>query len=291
MIWRLRDRVLDLAAGPRVMGVVNVTPDSFSDGGRFLDPDAAIAHARVLAAEGAEIIDLGAESTRPGSGTVPADQQLHRLLPVLQALASDSKGPILSVDTSNAEVATAALEAGAHLINDVTALADPAMPETIARFEAGLVLMHMRGTPATMQLDPHYDDVMDAVRDHLSERMGRGIGAGIEADQIALDPGIGFGKTLEHNLELLTRLPELAELGRPIVVGASRKSFLGRILDLPPDERLEGGLAAAAISVYLGASIIRTHDVRATARAVRVAAALRGTDLLHLTRPAPILPS
>ncbi len=288
MIWRCRNRVFDLAAGPLVMGVVNVTPDSFSDGGRFLEPEAAIDHARRLAAEGADLIDLGAESTRPGSAPVPAAEQKRRLLPVFEALASDSKGPALSVDTASAEVARAALDAGAHAINDVTALGDPAMAGTVAQKGAGLVLMHMRGTPATMQVDPHYDDVAAEVRDFLADRMRRAVAAGIAPQQIALDPGIGFGKTLEHSLELIARLPELAELGRPIVVGASRKSFLGRILDLPTDQRIEGGLAAAAISIYLGANIIRTHDVLETARAVRVAAALRANHLLHSQRPAPI---
>ena len=273
LAWRCRDRVFELADRVLVMGVVNVTPDSFSDGGQFLEPAAALAHARALLDEGADLIDLGAESTRPGSAPVPAAEQLRRLMPVLEAILST--GATVSIDTASAEVARATLAAGAHVVNDVTALGDPAMAAAVASTGAGLVLMHMRGTPATMQRAPHYDDVVEDVGRFLAVRRDSAIQAGIPRESVALDPGIGFGKTLEHNLRLIARIDQLAALGRPIVLGASRKSFLGHLLDdAPSDERLEGGLAAAAIAVLLGARIIRTHDVRATVRAARVAGAV-----------------
>ena len=273
LLWRCRERVLDLTERAAVMGVVNVTPDSFSDGGRFLDPAAAADRARRLAAEGADLIDLGAESTRPGAQPVSPAEQVRRLVPVLEALRDD--GLCLSVDTASAEVADAALAAGAALVNDVTALRDPAMAAVVARSGAGVVLMHLRGTPATMQGEARYADVAIEVRDELAARLAAARAAGIEDDRIVVDPGIGFAKTAEQNHELLAGLPLLAELGRPVLVGVSRKSFLGKLLDLPVGERLEGGLAAAAIAVFLGARVVRTHDVRATVRALRVADALR----------------
>jgi dihydropteroate synthase len=257
------------------MGVVNITPDSFSDGGRFLAPEAALTHARRLLTEGAELLDLGAESTRPGARPVPADEQWRRLSPVLETLARET-GACLSVDTASASVAERALAAGAHVVNDVTALGDPAMAGVVARAGAGLVLMHMRGTPADMQDDPRYQDAASEVAAHLAARLDDARAAGIDRDYVALDPGIGFGKTVQHSLELLARLESLAVLGRPILVGVSRKSFIGHLLDLPVDQRLEGSLAAAAVAVFLGARIVRTHDVAATVRAVRVAGALRG---------------
>ena len=274
MIWRCRNRVFDSSQRTLVMGIVNVTPDSFSDGGRFLEPRSAVAHARRLAAEGADLIDLGAESTRPGSRPVPAEEQLRRLLPVVLELAKD--GFDLSVDTASAAVAAQALEAGAVAINDVTALGDPAMAAVVSGAGAGLVLMHMRGTPATMQDEPRYEDAPREVRDWLAAQLEAAGRAGIAAECVALDPGIGFGKAVRHNLELLARLEELAALGRPVLVGASRKSFLGKLLDVPVDQRLEAGLAAAAVAVFLGAAIVRTHDVAATIKAVRIAEALRG---------------
>ena len=275
LTWRCRDRVFDLSARALVMGVVNVTPDSFSDGGRFFAPGAAIAHARQLLAEGADLLDLGAESTRPGAAPVTTAEQIRRLAPVIEALAADPRA-CLAVDTANAEVADRALELGARVVNDVTALADPAMAAVVARRGAGVVLMHMAGTPATMQQDPHYEDVAREVRDRLAARLGAARAAGVPAGQVVLDPGIGFGKTVRHNFELLARLEELESLGRPLLVGVSRKSFLGKALDLPVDQRLEGGLAASAVAVFLGARIVRTHDVAVTVRAVRVADALRG---------------
>ena len=256
------------------MGVLNLTPDSFSDGGRWMEPQAAVDHAHRMAAEGADLIDLGAESTRPGSAPVDAEEQWRRLGPVLERLAGHV-GPGLSIDTASAEVARRALEAGAHVINDVTALRDPAMATTVAAAGAGVILMHMRGTPADMQRDPRYDDAPAEVAAWLGTRVAAARALGLPEARIAVDPGIGFGKRLEHNLALIARLEACAALGRPVVIGVSRKSFLGALLDLPADRRLEGGLAAAAIAVFQGAAIVRTHDVLPTVRAVRVAAALR----------------
>ena len=275
LIWRCRDQAFDLSARTLVMGVVNVTPDSFSDGGRFFAPGAAIAHARRLLAEGADLLDLGAESTRPGAAPVGAAEQIRRLAPVLEALAADPR-VCLAVDTASAGVAARALELGARIVNDVTALGDPGMATVVADSGAGLVLMHLAGTPATMQQDPRYEDVAREVRGHLAARLEAAEAAGVPAERVALDPGIGFGKTVLHNLELLARIEELEPLGRPLMIGVSRKSFLGKALDLPVDQRLEGGLAASAIAVFLGARIVRTHDVAATVRAVRIADALRG---------------
>jgi dihydropteroate synthase len=272
VIWRCGGRAFDVTRRALVMGVVNVTPDSFSDGGRYLDPAAALAHARRLVGEGADLIDVGAESTRPGAAPVAPELQIERLLPVIAPLAAE--GVCVSVDTASAEVARRALEAGAETINDVTALGDPAMAGVAAAAEAGVVLMHMRGTPATMQQDPRYDDVVADVRAHLAARLAAARAAGIDAERIAVDPGIGFGKTLDHNVALLARLEELLPLGRPIVIGASRKSFLGRLTAADLEGRLEGGLAAAAIAVLQGARVIRTHDVGSTVKALRVAEAI-----------------
>ena len=275
MIWRCRDVRFDLSARTLVMGVLNVTPDSFSDGGRYLDPAAAIARGRELLAQGADLLDLGAESTRPGSAGVPAAEQVRRLEPVVTALAAEP-GVVLSVDTRSAEVAARALEWGAHVVNDVSALSDPDMAATVAPSGAGLVLMHMRGTPATMQGDLRYDDVVAEVAAHLRRRMAVAVEAGIAEERIALDPGIGFGKSAEQSLRLLARTDDLAALGRPVLVGASRKSFLARLLgDAPADRRLEASLAAASLAAFLGARILRVHDVAESVRAVKVAEAAR----------------
>lgn len=284
MHWRCRDRSFDLESRTLVMGIVNVTPDSFSDGGRFAEPAAAIEHAHRLAAEGAEILDIGAESTRPGSLPVPAAEQLRRLLPVIAALANETS-ICLSVDTRDAEVALESIAAGAACVNDISALGDPRMPDVVARSGAGLVLMHMQGTPETMQRNPIYQDAPAEVRSWLAGRIERAIEAGIDRECLALDPGIGFGKAIAHTLELIARLDELATLGRPVVVGASRKSFLGRILDLPVDQRVEAGIAVAAIAVDRGARIVRTHDVAPTLRAVRTA------DAIAQARRASVRPS
>ncbi len=259
----------------RLMGVVNVTPDSFSDGGRFLNPEAAYGHACALVAEGAEILDVGAESTRPGSRGVTAAEEQDRLLPVLERLLKEPPCPV-SVDTAKAEVAEAALALGAHMVNDVTGLAaGPELARLCARHGAALCLVHMRGTPATMQAAPHYDDLLGEVRERLGAAVAAAEAAGVAPEAICVDPGIGFGKTVAHNLTLLKRLDGLAPLRKPILVGPSRKSFIGAVLDLPPAERLEGTLAACVAAVQAGAHILRVHDVGAVRRAVRVAEAIR----------------
>jgi dihydropteroate synthase len=261
-------------ARPSVMGVLNVTPDSFSDGGVNYAPADAIASARGMLADGAAIVDVGGESTRPGSEGVTAEEELRRVVPVLEALA----GEPVSIDTAKAEVARRALELGAELVNDVTALrGDPGMAETVAEAGAYLCLMHMRGEPRTMQVDPRYDDVASEVAAFLEERLAFAVSQGIPETNVALDPGIGFGKTVEHNLELVRRLDVLTALGRPVVVGFSRKSTLGRLTGDP--DATTGSTAAsvaAAIAAFEhGATILRVHDVRETVEALTVAEALR----------------
>jgi dihydropteroate synthase len=257
------------------MGVVNVTPDSFSDGGLYLDPGAAIAHGEELVADGAAILDVGGESTRPGAAEVPLDEELRRVQPVVAGLAP--LGVDISVDTSKAQVAAAALDAGATIVNDVTALrGDPEMAPLVAELGAGVVLMHMAGDPRTMQVDPHYDDVVAEVRDFLAERLDAALAAGIEAERIWLDPGIGFGKTDQHNFELLRGLGELTALGRPVLVGTSRKSFIGRTDGSPTDDRLGGTIATSILAAAAGASVLRVHDVKELAEALKVADAVLG---------------
>ena len=253
------------------MGVLNVTPDSFSDAGRHLDPGAALARLRDMADEGAAICDVGAESTRPGAEPVPPDEQLRRLAGLLDGLAGGPPPLPLSVDTSSARVAAAVLDAGAVLVNDVTAgRADPALLPLVAERGAAVCLMHMRGTPATMQRDPRYGDVVAEVRDELAARLGAAVDAGIPEERVLLDPGIGFGKTLEHNLALLAGLPALVALGRPVVVGVSRKGMFGTLLGRPLERRLAGSLAAGLAAVARGAAVIRAHDVPETVDALRV---------------------
>ena len=263
----------ELLPRPSVMGVVNVTPDSFSDGGAFLHPQAAIAEARGMLDEGAAIIDIGGESTRPGSDGVSLDEELRRVEPVLAAL---SDAPV-SIDTSKAAVARVALEAGAQMVNDVTALrGDPELAGVLADSDACLCLMHMLGEPRTMQEDPRYDDVVSEVKAFLEERLEFAVRAGIDEARICLDPGIGFGKTVEHNLELLARLDEIVTLGRPVLVGASRKRFLGRLLG--DEGALTGpgsaGVAVAVLAYERGATIFRVHDVRQHFEALSAARAL-----------------
>jgi dihydropteroate synthase len=259
----------------KLMGVVNVTPDSFSDGGLYLDPGAAIAHGKALAAEGAAILDVGGESTRPGAEPVAAEEELRRVEPVIAALAGAAAA--ISVDTSKATVAAAALDAGASIVNDVTALrGDPEMAALVADRGAGLVLMHMAGEPRTMQVDPTYGDVVAEVRDFLAARLAAAVAAGVDESRIWLDPGIGFGKTDRHNFELLRGIPELAALGRPILLGTSRKSFIGRTDDSAPDDRLGGTIATSILAATAGASILRVHDVREMSQALRVASAVLG---------------
>lgn len=257
---------------PKLMGVVNVTPDSFSDGGLFLDAEAAVAHGRELAEEGAEILDVGGESTRPGAEEVPAEEELDRVLPVVRALAGTAT---VSIDTSKAVVAEAALDGGASIVNDVTALRhDPGIGVLCAERGAGLILMHMQGDPRTMQANPVYEDVVDDVKAFLAERMEAATGAGVVEESIWLDPGIGFGKTLEHNLELLRRLGELRELGRPLVIGTSRKSFLGKIDGSDVDDRIGGTIASSVLAAAEGANVLRVHDVAETAQAMAMADAI-----------------
>jgi dihydropteroate synthase len=255
------------------MGVVNVTPDSFSDAGLFLDPDAAIEHGLRLADEGADILDVGGESTRPGAEPVPAEEELDRVLPVVEALAR--AGRSVSIDTTKLEVARAALAAGANLVNDVSAFRfSPDIAGLVAGAGAGCCLMHMLGEPRTMQADPRYDDVVGDVKAFLEERLAFATGEGIPEERIWLDPGIGFGKTVEHNLELLRRLDEIVAIGRPVVVGTSRKSFLGKLTgDRAEDERLPGTIATNVLALERGASVFRVHDVAPVADALKVAAA------------------
>jgi dihydropteroate synthase len=273
--WHLPDRVLRLDGRALVMGIVNVTPDSFSDGGRFVAHDAALTQALELVREGADILDIGGESSRPGAAPVALAEELRRVLPVVRELAGRTTVPI-SVDTTKAAVADACLATGAHIINDISALqGDADMARVVAARRAGVVLMHMQGTPATMQLAPHYDDVVAEVRRFLEQRLHAAGLAGIAAEQVVLDPGIGFGKTTAHNLELLARLGELQVLGRPVLLGVSRKGFMGKLLCRGVEERLAGSLAAACHAVVLGAAqIVRAHDVRETGDALRVLAAI-----------------
>jgi dihydropteroate synthase len=258
----------------RVMGVVNVTPDSFSDGGLYLDPAAAIAHGLELEAEGAAILDIGGESTRPGAEPVSADVELGRVLPVIEGLIAAGVQAQISIDTSKASVAAKALRAGATLVNDVTALrGDGAMAGVVAQAGAECCLMHMLGEPRTMQRDPHYDDVVGEVKAFLEERIAVAVAAGIAEERITLDPGIGFGKTVAHNLELLRRLHEVVAIGRPVLIGTSRKSFLGRLTGREADERVAGTIATNVLAYERGARVFRVHDVAPVHDALTVAAA------------------
>ena len=259
------------------MGVVNVTPDSFSDGGRWATPEAAVAHAVALSDAGADVVDIGGESTRPGAEPMLAAAEIERVAPVIAALARERPAAIVSVDTSKPEVAAAALAAGASLVNDVTAARDPRMFGVVARSGAGIVLMHMRGEPATMQLDTAYADVVAEVHEFLAGRAAAAAAAGIPAARTLLDPGIGFGKDAAGNLRLLAALPDLAALGYPVVVGASRKSFIAAVTgSATPSERLAGSLAAVAGTVRLPRVLVRVHDVRETVQFLALLAALEG---------------
>jgi dihydropteroate synthase len=255
------------------MGIVNVTPDSFSDGGQFLDAGAAVEHGTRLAAEGASILDVGGESTRPGAAPVAAEDEMARVLPVVEGLAS--AGHRVSIDTTKAEVARAALDAGADLVNDVSALRfDPELAGLVAERGAGCCLMHMLGEPRTMQESPHYEDVVSEVKAFLEERLAFAVAEGIEEARVWLDPGVGFGKTVEHNLDLLRRLDEIVAIGRPVVVGTSRKSFLGKLTGGKEEgERLPGTIATNVLALERGASVFRVHDVAPMADALAVAAA------------------
>jgi dihydropteroate synthase len=266
---------IDLFRRTAIMGILNITPDSFYDGGRREEVNQAITDGVAMVEAGADIIDVGGESTRPGSRPVSDEEELARITPVLRGLRREVKVPI-SIDTCKATVARAALEAGADIVNDISALRfDAGMISVVAREQVPVVLMHMQGTPRTMQAEPRYNDVVGEVRDFLAARLSEATAGGVARDAVIVDPGIGFGKTLDHNLALLRGLPALAALGQPLLVGASRKTFIGTILGVGPNERLEGSLAAAVAAVLGGANILRVHDVKETVRAARIADALR----------------
>jgi dihydropteroate synthase len=266
-----------------VMGILNVTPDSFSGDGLDNNVDAAVAQGRAMAHDGADILDVGGQSTRPGAVTIPVQGELSRVIPVITRLAAhDGPGLAISVDTSRSVVADAALRAGAHIVNDISGLRDdPAIADVVAQHDAGLVVMHIQGTPATMQLAPHYDDLLAEIIAYLQAAIDKAVAAGVRKDRIWVDPGIGFGKTLHHNLEIIKRLRELEVLGSPILIGTSRKGFIGRILaplnngePLPPQERVAGTGATLAISIANGVGIVRVHDVAPAVQVARVADAI-----------------
>jgi dihydropteroate synthase len=273
VFWRIRGRVLD-GARPLIVGILNVTPDSFSDRGAFASPVDALRQAETLVREGADVLDIGGESTRPGAEPVRAEEELGRVLPVLREAVG--LGIPISIDTYKASVARAALDGGAAIVNDITALSDPEMAGVVAEFGAGLILMHMQGTPETMQKDPRYGDVVDEVRAFLAGRRGLAERAGVPVENIVLDPGVGFGKALEHNLELLARMDELVAMGSPILVGVSRKRFIGTLAGVPgPRDRGPGSLAAMLAARMKGVSIFRVHDAGAARQALTVFDAIR----------------
>lgn len=261
------------------MGILNLTPDSFSDGGRFNTTDKALARAMEMIEQGADIIDIGGESTRPGAVKVPIEEEVLRVVPVIETLAKKSNIPI-SIDTYKSPVAQKALEAGASIVNDISGLRfDPNMAGVVAQFKAGLVLMHIKGTPENMQKDPQYNELLSEIGSYLKVSIGIALDAGVESSAIAIDPGIGFGKTVKHNLSLIKNLGYFKSLGCPIVIGASRKSFIGKLNnEIPADNRLPGSLAAAVLAVQNGASIIRCHDITETRQALKVAKAIISSD-------------
>ena len=274
-VWRCRDHTLSLGERTLVMGIVNVTPDSFSDGAMFASVDDAVAHGARLVDEGADLVDVGGESTRPGSDPIEADEELLRVVPVIEGLVKARPGTALSVDTRKPEVASAALDAGASVVNDIAGGRNVALLETVSRTGAGVVLMHMLGEPKTMQDDPRYDDVVAEVHEFLRERIEAAVFAGVPEERVCIDPGIGFGKTVDHNLALLRAVPALRMLGAAVMVGASRKGFIGTLTGVDdPAARLEGSLAVAVLAAAHGADLVRVHDVAATVRALKVADAV-----------------
>ena len=283
--WKLARRSLPYGERTLVMGVLNVTPDSFSDGGEFLSPERAVAHAEQMIAEGADIIDIGGESTRPGSAFVSEAEELQRVIPVIERLAAKTSAPI-SIDTTKSSVARAAIAAGAEIINDISALRfDPLIADESAKAKAGLVLMHSRHTPKTMQQLPPVDDIISEVIGELRKSVAVAKERGVARDSIAIDPGIGFGKTLEQNVELIAKLDQLAnEFAEfPIMIGTSRKSFIGKLLDnSPADERLHGTIASVVASILKGAHIVRVHDVKAAVEAIKVADAVKRASGLKM---------
>lgn len=278
MIWKIRGRDHDLARRGWIMGILNVTPDSFSDGGQFVSPDEAIRHGLRMLEEGAAVLDIGGESTRPGSVPVPADEELARVLPVIKGLRAAGGDFLISVDTSKASVAGEAIKAGADIVNDVTGLrGDAEMPDVVARCGAGVVIMHMQGTPGTMQASPRYGDVVTEVGDFFRQAIPKAVACGIDPMSIVLDPGIGFGKTPEHNSQLLRCLPVFADLGRPLLIGLSRKSFLARIAGTSGmDERFWPGVALTSFCRERNARIFRVHDVKPHMEALRMTEAILG---------------
>jgi dihydropteroate synthase len=276
--WQMGDRVLECGPRTLLMGVLNVTPDSFSDGGRFLDHEAAVEHGLRMAADGADLLDVGGESTRPGSDEVPDEEELGRVLPVVKRLAAEVDIPV-SIDTRKARVAEGAIEAGASIVNDVAGGRDRRMLDVVRDAGRGLILMHMLGEPKTMQLDPRYDDVVRDVRRYLAERITAAERAGIARDRLAVDPGLGFGKTSAHSLSLMRHVDAFLDLGVPVVVGPSRKSFIGAALgDAPVEGRLHGTAGAVAWMAARGAHVIRVHDVHEMAEVVRVVDAIRTAE-------------
>jgi dihydropteroate synthase len=272
--WSFAGTAWNLGAFPKIMGIVNVTPDSFSDGGQYLDPGPAAEHAAHLVAMGADLLDIGGESTRPGATPVPVDEELRRVLPVIERIAKQVTVP-LSIDTRNAEVAQRALDAGAVIVNDVSGLTfDPAIVSVCARAGAGVICMHMQGTPATMQQNPHYDDVLAEVAAYLAGRVDALEQAGIPRERIVIDPGIGFGKTAAHNLTILQNVDRFRAVGRPVLIGHSRKRFLGKLLGRPVDELLAGTIGMAIALAVEGVDILRVHDVKATRDALSAFAAI-----------------
>jgi dihydropteroate synthase len=262
-VWRIRGGELPLGGRTQIMGIVNVTPDSFSDGGRYLDPSAAVDQALKLVEEGADLLDIGGESTRPGAPPVSLSDELQRVIPVIERLARETTVP-LSVDTTKAEVARQALQAGAHIVNDISGLQfDPEMVPVCRDFEAGVVCMHIQGTPQTMQLQPHYDDVVREIGDYFQQRATELLAAGLTAEQLVWDPGVGFGKTAEHNLDILSHVAAFRVLGRPVLIGHSRKRFLQRVLGRPVDERLFGTVGVSLALAAQGVDFLRVHDVAA----------------------------
>lgn len=273
MIFNCREYSLDFNQ-PRIMGIVNVTPDSFSDGGHFSQTASAVAHSLSLVGQGADVLDIGGESTRPNAIPVSLDEELSRVIPVIEALVRQVNVPI-SIDTYKPAVMQAAITAGASIVNDVRALQEPGALEAVAASQVGVCLMHMQGTPQTMQINPSYHNVVSEVCDFLAKRMQACLDAGIVASRIMLDPGFGFGKTREHNISLIQQLESLTSLGQPLLIGLSRKSVLGQVTGHDVDARLYASIAAAVISVMKGASIVRVHDVKATVEALRVVNAIR----------------
>src|SRR5918999_4048610 len=272
-IWRAGPHDLQCGARTLVMGILNVTPDSFSDGGRFFDPEMAVNRGMEMVGDGADIIDVGGESTRPGSDPVSVEDERERVVPVIKRLAAEVHVPI-SVDTRKHQVAEASVDAGASIVNDVTSGSDPEMFRLVRATEAGMVLMHMKGEPKTMQESPHYDDVVREVHDYLESRLQAAVDAGVPVDRLCVDPGLGFGKTTEHSLLLMQQTEALLDLGRPVLVGPSRKSFIGDAQGTEVTDRLEGTAGAVAYMVAKGAHIVRVHDVMEIARVVRVVDAI-----------------